>query len=607
MNEETKKNLLNQTREHIDSIREKITTDIQHREGKDKVMKKEAINMLPGDAITTRILAGHNNEQAENLRQLFPSPYFTRCEFEINGEKKVMYFAKFSFSNEKIYSWITPAATLRFEDLGPTSYARPDGKIQSGILLSKDQYMIVDGKLIFYSTEGTDHPRELIYQEHFTRQKSGFILPEVVEQMEKAQDQIVRAPYRGPFLIAGPAGSGKTTMALHRVAYLLQSPETAELFPTDSILVLVQDAGTKEYFSHLLPELGIRGVEIITFAQWALRILALSDDYHVAVHYGSNETERTLYEYSKLTALKQLPEDITYNKNIWALLQKIYIEYLDKKQQTLFAKQKSEFVLDRFDLTILLKCYIKTFGEFTVKKDCYVQSTKGTYRKINKSFKIQYNLTIIDEFQNYLPEQLSLLKACSNQRLESIVYVGDLAQQTQLGTIRGWNSIGEKIESNRLVSLQKVYRNTKQILTYIRDLGYSVQIPNEVKEGPAVTEYIFASQQEEIAEIKKILSKTNDGTIGVLAKDKDYLNEFKKIFRDNPKIHCLSMHEAQGVEFEIVCLVGINKQSFETNMLPQIIIEEMKKVQRDLLYVALTRAMSELHIMGNISLTNCQF
>src|SRR3989339_75012 len=607
MNEETKKNLLNQTREHIDSIREKITTDIQHREGKDKVMKKEAINMLPGDAITTRILAGHNNEQAENLRQLFPSPYFTRCEFEINGEKKVMFFAKFSFSNEKIFSWIPPAATLRFEDLGPTSYARPDGKIQSGILLSKDQYMIVDGKLIFYSTEGTDHPRELIYQEHFTRQKSGFILPEVVEQMEKAQDQIVRAPYRGPFLIAGPAGSGKTTMALHRVAYLLQSPETAELFPTDSILVLVQDAGTKEYFSHLLPELGIRGVEIITFAQWALRILALSDDYHVAVHYGSNETERTLYEYSKLTALKQLPEDITYNKNIWALLQKIYIEYLDKKQQTLFAKQKSEFVLDRFDLTILLKCYIKTFGEFTVKKDCYVQSTKGTYRKINKSFKIQYNLTIIDEFQNYLPEQLSLLKACSNQRLESIVYVGDLAQQTQLGTIRGWNSIGEKIESNRLVSLQKVYRNTKQILTYIRDLGYSVQIPNEVKEGPAVTEYIFASQQEEIAEIKKILSKTNDGTIGVLAKDKDYLNEFKKIFRDNPKIHCLSMHEAQGVEFEIVCLVGINKQSFETNMLPQIIIEEMKKVQRDLLYVALTRAMSELHIMGNISLTNCQF
>lgn len=607
MNEETKKKLLDRTREHIDSIREKIITDIQHREGKGNTMKKEAINMLPGDAITTRILAGHNNEQVENLRQLFPSPYFTRCEFEIEGEKKVMYFAKFSFSNEKIYSWITPAATLRFEDLGPTSYARPDGKIQSGTLLRKDQYMIVDGKLIFYSIESSDNPRELIYQEHFTRQKSGFILPEVVEQMEKAQDQIVRASYRGPFLISGPAGSGKTTMALHRVAYLLQSPETAELFPTDSILVLVQDAGTKEYFSHLLPELGIRGVEIITFAQWALRILALSDNYRVTVRYGSNEIERTLYENSKLTALKQIPENIAYNKNIWGMLQNIYLDFFDKNQQILFAKQKSEFALDRFDLTILLKCYLKTFGEFTVKKDCYVQSARGTYRKINKSFQIQYNLTIIDEFQNYLPEQLSLLKFCSNKRLESIVYVGDLAQQTQLGTIRDWNNIGEKIENDRLVSLQKVYRNTKQILTYIRGLGYSVQIPNEVKEGPVVTEYIFNTQQDEIAEIKKILLKTTDGTIGVLAKDKDYLDEFKRAFHGNPNVHCLSMHEAQGVEFEIVCLVGVSKQTFETNMMPLEIVEEMKKVQRDLLYVALTRAMSELHIMGDIALTNCQF
>lgn len=602
MNEETKKNLLDQTREHIDSIRDKITADIQRREGKEKVMKKEAINMLPGDAITTRILAGHNNEQAENLRQLFPSPYFTRCEFEIGGEKKVMYFAKFSFSNEKIYSWVTPAATLRFEDLGPTSYARPDGKIQSGILLSKDQYMVIDGKLIFYSTENTDNPRELIYQEHFTRQKSGFILPEVVEQMEKAQDQIVRASYSGPFLISGPAGSGKTTMALHRVAYLLQSPETAEIFPTDSILVLVQDAGTKEYFSHLLPELGIRGVEIITFAQWALRILALSDSYHVTVRYGSNEIERTLYEYKKLTALKHLPEDIAYNKNIWGLLQKIYFDYFDQNQQILFAKQKNEFALDRFDLTILLKCYVKTFGEFTVKKDCYVQSAKGAYRKINKSFQVQYNLTIIDEFQNYLPEQLSLLKSCLNRRLESIVYVGDLAQQTQLGTIRDWENIGEKIESDRLVSLQKVYRNTKQILTYIHNLGYLVEIPQEVKEGSSVVEYICESKQEEIDQINRILKNITSGTIGILSKDKDYLTDFKNEFKSNLNIHCLSMHEAQGVEFETVCLVGISAESFDTTNLPAVIVEEINKIQRDLLYVALTRAMSELHVMGKIKL-----
>ncbi len=602
MQEAQKKKILDQSRHHISYIRQKIDDNIARREVKGAAMKKAAISMMRGDALAQYKIAAINQEQAENLKQLYPSPYFTRCEFEINGEKKIMYFAKFSFSEEKIYSWITPAATLRFEDPGPASYTRPDGKVQAGMLLNKSQYMIVDGKLLFLSTESTEHPRELIYQEHFTRQKPGFILPEVVEQMEKAQDKIVRASYRGPFLISGPAGSGKTTMALHRVAYLMQSPETTELFPTDSVLVLVQDEGTKEYFSHLLPELGIRGVEIITFAQWALSVLALGSTHHVVVRYGANEHERNLYEYSKLMALRHMPANLIFTKNIWVLLQKIYKNTFTKIEQELFVKQKNEHALDRFDLTILLLCYQKVYGQFMINKDYYEELANGMYRKKNKSFPVQYNLMIIDEFQNYLPEQLALLKTCLNHRLESVVYVGDLAQQTQLGTVKDWNSIGEKIESNRLVALQKVYRNTKQILNFIRDLGYTVHIPQEVKEGKPVAEYIFESKQEQIVQVTKIITGSSGGAIGILAKDKEYLDEFKKEFDDNPNVHCLSMQEAQGVEFEIVCLVGVSQQFFEVSGLPEAIIGEIKKVQRDLLYVALTRAMSELHIMGATNL-----
>lgn len=602
MQEEIKKKILDHSREHISSIRQKLDETIKYREAKGKVIKKALIGISFGDALVQSRIMANNEEQVENLKQLYPSPYFTKCEFEIEGEKKIMYFAKFSFGDEKIYSWITPVSTLRFENPGPASYTRPDGKVQSGMLLSKDQCMIVDGKLIFLSTESVSHPRELVYQEHFTRQKQGFILPEVVEQMEKAQDQVVRAPYRGPFLISGPAGSGKTTMALHRVAYLMQSPETADLFPTDSILVLVQDVGTKEYFSHLLPELGIRGVEIITFAEWALAILVLKDSYNVVVRYGSSEQERDLYEYSKLTALKQLAGDIDFNKNIWALLQNVYKDFFSKSQHELFLKQKTERVLDRFDLTILLKCHLKTFGQFMINKDYYEEMASGFYRKKNKAFAVEYNLTIIDEFQNYLPEQLDLLKTCFNNRFESVVYVGDLAQQTQLGTIRDWSSIGEKIETDRLVKLQKVYRNTKQILSFISDLGYTVQIPLGVKEGQPVAEYVFSSKQEEIDQIKKIIEKLSGGAIGILAKDKEYLDEFKKEFGNNKNVHCLSMQEAQGVEFETVCIVGINNQVFAVDGLPNEIIVEIKKVQRDLLYVALTRAILELHVMGEARL-----
>lgn len=600
MHELTKKNILEKTREHIKYIREKIVENIKKREMRGEVMKKDAVHMLPGDALTQYKLAAYNEERVEDLKQLYPAPYFTRCEFEINGENKIMYFAKFSYSDEKIYSWIVPAATLRYENPGPTSYTRQDGQIQAGILHRKDQCMVVDGKLKFLSTESIENPRELIYQEHFTRQKQGFILPEVIEQMEKSQDQIVRAPYRGPFLISGPAGSGKTTMAFHRIAYLMQSPETTNLFTPDAILVLVQDIGTKEYFSHLLPELGIRGVEILTFAEWAFTILSLDENYHVVSRYGKDEHEKNLYEFSKLTALRNLPENTRYDKNIWKFLLNIYNNYLTDEQKEIFTKQKKQLALDRFDLTILMICLQKTNGQFAVKKDYYEETTKGTYRKKNKAFPIEYNLTIIDEFQNYLPEQLALLKSCLNHRIESVVYVGDLAQQTQLGTIRNWNSIGEKIDENRLVTLQKVYRNTKQILLYIHNLGYAVQIPDEVKEGVKVAEYILESKAEEIILLKEIASST--GTIGVLSKEKEYLNDFKKEFKENSNVHCLSMQEAQGVEFDKVCIVGINRTTFEVKNLPEIIVEEVKKIQKDLLYVALTRAMTELHIMGSARL-----
>ncbi len=244
MQEEQKQNLLDLAKKHISAIRAKIELAIHSKEARSAVMSKRAIKMSAGDSIAERTLVAHYQETVENLKQLHPSPYFSRCDFEVDNEKRVMYFGKFSFSEENIYSWITPAATLRFENPGVASYTRPDGSVQAGSIERKDNYMIVDGALLFFSMEEKGRARELMYQEHFTRQKQGFILPEVVEQMEKAQDAVIRAHHEGPFVISGPAGSGKTTLALHRVAYLMQSPETTEYFPPESILVLVQDAGT---------------------------------------------------------------------------------------------------------------------------------------------------------------------------------------------------------------------------------------------------------------------------------------------------------------------------------------------------------------------------
>ena len=254
MQEAQKSLLLEETKKQLNHVREKLHAVISHRDQKTKEMAKGALSLAKDDAWVQQYLAWHNQLQVENLKLLYPSPYFTRCDFEVNGEKKEIYIGKFSFADERIYSWVSPAATLRFENTGLASYKRPDGTVRKGILERKDQYMIVDGKFLFYAKEEMGQSRELIYQEHFTRQKQGFVLEEVVDQMEKAQDQVIRIAYKGPMVISGPAGSGKTTLALHRVAFLMQSPETAEWFQPETIAVLVQDVGTKEYFSQLLPE-----------------------------------------------------------------------------------------------------------------------------------------------------------------------------------------------------------------------------------------------------------------------------------------------------------------------------------------------------------------
>lgn len=595
MNEIQKNEFLESAKMHLKSMRDKIIAKIDYREKRTDNMKKERGGVILSDAIAQQILMAHNLDQIENLKQLFPSPYFTRCDFGINDELKTMYFGKFSFSDENIYSWITPAAALRFENPGVASYSRPDGLVQSGIVERKDNYMIVDGKIIFLSTESIGHARELVHQENFTKQKSGFILPEVIEQMEKSQDQVIRAHHDGPFIIAGPAGSGKTTLALHRVAYLIQSPETSEFYRPETILVLVQDSGSKKYFSQLLPDLGIKGVSIVTFSEWSMKVLKL-EDHSFLTDYKISEEEKIKYEYSKLQALNNLPES-DYSNNIYRILEKAYDQYFNQEQKIILKWQKENKLLDRFDLTILLSYYKKQHGQFNIENEYYEQLSNGSYRKRKMSFSAQYNLIIVDEFQNYLPEQLAILNSCINPRLKSLVYVGDLSQQTQLGTVRSLASVGIEIDKERLVRLEKVYRNTKEILNYIKKIGYQIEIPSQIKNGDPVVETKLNGQINEIEFIQNQLN-TNTVAVGILSRHKDYLTPFKNAFQDNAVVHCLSFYEAQGVEFDCVFIVG------DTNLKPNYanitleLAEEIAAIEKDLLYVALTRAISKLYILS---------
>ncbi len=559
---------------------------------------KEANSGSAGDELTYQTMLAIYRRRFNDLRNLYPSPYFCSCLVKFDGEEgcREMYFAKFAFDQESIYSWTSPVSQVRFESPGPFEFEAKDKK-QTGRILKKDQYLIVDGKILFLATENEKIPRELVYQEYFSTRKTEFILPEIVAQMEKAQDQVVRASFGGVLAVTGPAGSGKTTLALHRVAYLLQSPETADKLSDGEVIVFVQDESTRDYFSHLLPDLGIKDVEITTLSSWAKRILPLAG-WLIDEH---ERDEDFLYIWSKIKALEASPP-ATWRKDWFNILKETYAGHLDNEQKRKLLDQKNKKVLDRVDLAVLLPAIFEAEGCFNIEREYYVIGKNQELKRRTGRFPTAYKLIIIDEFQNYLSEQLALFGRALDQAGGETVYIGDFNQRVRLGALRNIDAIGGELPAERLVKLSKVYRNTKEVLLYLRGLGYDVNIPETIKSGPAVEEAALSREQEALY-IEQKLESLGAVSVGILSHDEETVAFYRQKFVGWENIKVMSLIDAQGVEFDTVFLAGVSDDLLATENLPQELRIELAKTKKDLLYIALTRAMNGLYVLGRKKLS----
>lgn len=224
------------------------------------------------DIIVNSLLHGAMDVKVKNLIAAKSKPYFARIDFIENGRKESekLYIGKMSLIRDEdqkliIVDWRAPVANLYYEGrLGDAAYECPDGNIK-GKLALKRQFSIENSRLkeIF--------DIDITTNDEFLQNSLGANadnrLKDIVTTIQAEQNAIIRADMWRPLIVQGAAGSGKTTIALHRIAYLIYNYEKS--FSPENFMIIAPNRLFLNYISDVLPELGVEKVRQTTFEDFA--------------------------------------------------------------------------------------------------------------------------------------------------------------------------------------------------------------------------------------------------------------------------------------------------------------------------------------------------
>lgn len=223
------------------------------------------------ELLTTANFFEMSRAELENLKKARSKPYFARVDFtrNENQQEEILYFGKTSLyqreSQEQIIvDWRSPIANLYYEGrIGPVSY-EAEGEDFSGQITLKRQLMIEDGALNEIRDIDLTTTDELL-QDSLAKSASNR-LTEIVSTIQEEQNKIIRADLNKPIIVQGAAGSGKTTIALHRISYFIY--QYKETFNPRDLMILAPSRLFIDYISEALPELGVEKSKQFTFSEY---------------------------------------------------------------------------------------------------------------------------------------------------------------------------------------------------------------------------------------------------------------------------------------------------------------------------------------------------
>lgn len=211
------------------------------------------------------------------LEKLLNSPYFARIDFKFQDEDEYenIYIGRSSLIDDDsseiyVYDWRSPISSIFYRfGIGEAFYEAPSGKITGEVNL-KRQYEISNGKLEYFFDADIqiidEFLRKMLSQNTSSKMKT------IVETIQKDQDMIIRNMEMDLMMVQGVAGSGKTSVALHRAAYLMYQGLSNNL-SSNNILIISPNTLFEQYISNVLPELGEKNVNSKTFEELIINIL----------------------------------------------------------------------------------------------------------------------------------------------------------------------------------------------------------------------------------------------------------------------------------------------------------------------------------------------
>ena len=220
------------------------------------------------------------NEESRAMRKrlvrMLDNPFFGRVDFCYEGEDdpEIFYIGIGNYAIEPgqiplIFDWRAPVSGLFYDfDKGEASYEAPMGELR-GTILSKWQYKISGGRMIYEFESDVKIDDEVLKAELGAKGEDK--LKNIIRTIQKEQNAIIRNTSDRILVIQGAAGSGKTSVALHRIAYLLYHDR--KNLHASNILILSPNGIFADYISHILPELGEENIRELTFDLYAYRQL----------------------------------------------------------------------------------------------------------------------------------------------------------------------------------------------------------------------------------------------------------------------------------------------------------------------------------------------